>query len=294
MNNGLQARPTGLKLFNVTITNERTQEYLKQVLGEKRASFVNNVTALVGNNKLLQNCEPMSVVYASIQATANNLPLGNNLGFAYVIPYGKDAQFQMGYKGFIQLAMRSNQIRTINVRDVREGELKGEDFVTGEIEFEMLPYAEREKAKVIGYMAFFETTYGFRKMDYWSVEKVQEHAKKFSKTYSAKGGVWQLHFDAMAKKTVLKQLIQKYAPMSIELQEAINSDQRVYNAEGDSDYADNPVDSFEAEEAEVVESRANEQGKTEVPAETLAAAQNAAEDKNNDAAPAQQGFFGNN
>ena len=138
-----------LAVFNATITNSRTQEYLSQVLGDKKSSFINNLTALVANNKALQECEPLTTMYAAIKATALDLPLDQNLGFAYVIPYrnnkeGKtEAQFQMGYKGYIQLAMRSGQFRTINVRDVREGEIVDEDFVSGELKFAKLPADKR-------------------------------------------------------------------------------------------------------------------------------------------------------
>ena len=128
-----------LKAFNATLTNARTQDYLQQVLGAKKASFVNNITALVANSTALQACEPMSLIYACIKATALDLPLDQNLGMAHVIPYkngktGKqEAQLQLGYRAFIQLAIRSGQFQTINVNDVREGEIIDEDIISGEI-----------------------------------------------------------------------------------------------------------------------------------------------------------------
>lgn len=240
-----------LQVFNATITNPRTQEYLQQVLAEKKNSFVNNLTALVANNKALQECEPLTTMYAAIKATALNLPLDQNLGFAYVIPFrnnkeGKtEATFQMGYRGYIQLAMRSGQFKTINVRDVREGEIVDEDFVSGELKFKKLPDAERANAPVIGFVAYFELLNGFRKMSYWTVAELKAHGMRYSQTYSSKNDYvrknskWETDFEAMASKTVLKLLLAKYAPLSVEMQEAIVSDQAVFRkGENDANYVD--------------------------------------------------------
>lgn len=234
---------TGLKVFNSQITNPKTQEYLAQVLGEKKSSFVNNLTALVANNSMLQQCEPMTVMYASLKATALDLPLDPNLGFAYVIPYRNnrsgvtDAQFQIGSKGFIQLAMRSGQFKTINVRDVREGEIIDEDFISGELKFQRLK-DNREQAPIIGYVSFFRLTNGFEKSLYMTVAEINMHASKYSKTYSSNNSVWKTEFDAMAEKTVLKRLLSKYAPMSIEMQNAVKLDQGVIRGENDIEYVD--------------------------------------------------------
>lgn len=235
---------TGLKVFNSQITNPKTQEYLAQVLGEKKSSFVNNLTALVANNSMLQQCEPMTVMYASLKATALDLPLDPNLGFAYVIPYRNnrsgvtDAQFQIGSKGFIQLAMRSGQFKTINVRDVREGEIVDEDFISGELKFQRLK-DNREQAPVIGYVSFFRLTNGFEKSLYMTVAEINMHASKYSKTYNSNNSVWKTEFDAMAEKTVLKRLLSKYAPMSIEMQNAVKFDQGVIRGENEIEYVDN-------------------------------------------------------
>lgn len=203
---------SNLAKFNSTITNVRTQEYLTQVLGEKKNAFVNNVTALVANNKALQECEPLSIMYAATKATALDLLLDQNVGFAYVIPYKNnkegitEAQFQIGYRGFIQLAMRSGQFKTINVRDVREGEIVGEDFLSGELQFKKLPDEERENAKVVGYVAYFRLINGFEKMSYWTVQALKNHGLRYSQTYASKNdwvrknSKWETDFDAMAKK----------------------------------------------------------------------------------------------
>lgn len=233
---------SNLQLFNKTISNPKTQDYLQQVLAEKKSAFVNNITALVANDVKLQACEPISLMYAGIKATALDLPLDANLGFAYVIPYnnrkaGKtEAQFQMGYKGFIQLAIRSGQFKTLNVTDVKEGELKEVNLLTGEIAFEAQP--NRAELKTIGYVAYFRLINGFEKTLYMDAKEMDKHAKTYSQTYSSKNDYvrkaskWTTDFDAMAKKTVIKLLLSRYAPLSVEMQTAITSDQAVMDDKG--------------------------------------------------------------
>ena len=248
-----------LTQFNRTITNPKTQEYLQNVLSEKKNSFVNNITALVSNNQKLQECEPLSLMYAGIKATALDLPLDANLGFAYVIPFRNnkenkvEAQFQMGYKGFIQLAIRSGQFKTINVTEVKEGELIELDMLSGEVKFKALP--NREELKTIGYAAYFRLTNGFEKTLYSTVESIEKHAKKYSQTYSSsnqyvqKSSKWNTDFEAMAKKTVLKLLLSRFAPLSVEMQSAIINDQSIITEKGNK-YVDNDTDIVVAEEIE--------------------------------------------
>lgn len=231
-----------LQVFNKTLANPKTQEYLQQVLAEKKSAFVNNITALVANDVKLQACEPISLMYAGIKATALDLPLDTNLGFAYVIPYnnrkaGKmEAQFQIGYKGFIQLAIRSGQFKTLNVTDVKEGELKEVNLLTGEISFEARP--NRDELKTIGYVAYFRLINGFEKTLYMDAKEMEKHAKTYSQTYSSNkdyvrnASKWATDFDAMAKKTVIKLLLSRYAPLSVEMQSAITSDQAVMDDKG--------------------------------------------------------------
>lgn len=242
---------SNLAKFNSTITNVRTQEYLTQVLGEKKNAFVNNVTALVANNKALQECEPLSIMYAATKATALDLPLDQNLGFAYVIPFKNnkenktEATFMLGYRGLVQLAMRSGQFKTINVRDVREGEIIGEDFLSGELQFKKLPDEEREKAKVVGYVAYFKLLNGFEKMSYWTVQELKNHGLRYSQTYASKNdwvrknSKWETDFEAMSKKTTLKLLLSKYAPLSVDMQSAIKFDQAVIGENDSVRYVDN-------------------------------------------------------
>ena len=249
-----QPQANTLKGFNKTIADQRTQDYLQQVLSEKKSSFVNNITALVANSTGLQACDPLSIIYAGIKATALDLPLDPNLGFAYVIPYNRknapaQAQFQLGYKGFVQLAIRSGQFQAINVTEVREGELQDFDLLTGETRFAAKP--NREALQVIGYVAYFRLTNGFAKSLYMTRDEVEAHALRYSETYKSQkawvkaASKWTTDFDAMAKKTVLKLLLSKYAPLSVEMQNAVKSDQAVIDERGDAHYVDHEEVSVE-------------------------------------------------
>lgn len=248
---------TGLQKFNRAITNTKTQEYLDSVLGERKSSFVNNLTALVANNANLQVCEPYTVMFAAMKATALNLPLDNSLGFAYVIPYKDNkkgitvAQFQIGYKGFVQLALRTNQFAVIpHATDVREGELIRRNRLTGEYEFKFIDNdEERMKLPIIGYVSHFKLMNGASSTFYMSRDEMEAHALRYSQTYRSKtdyikrSSKWTTDFDAMAMKTVTKLNLSKYAPLSVELADAIKADQSVMFKNIDNyEYVDNEKD----------------------------------------------------
>lgn len=245
---------TPLKAFNQVLMNPKTKNYLSEMLGRKSDQYVNNIAALVGNDKKLQECEPMSVIMAGIKATALDLPLDNNLGFAYVIPF-KDrknnttlAQFQLSYKGFIQLAMRSGAFKTINTTDVKEGEIISTDFLSGENVYKRLPEEQRLKTKTIGYVAYFKLLSGFEKSLYMSVEEIKAHAKQYSQTYKQGFGIWVDNFEQMALKTPLKRLLSKYAPMSVEMKNAIMADQTIRrDIDAEDEFADNEKEPTERE-----------------------------------------------
>ena len=190
-------------------------DFLTKTLGSRKSEFVSNLLALSDSNKELLQCDNTELMKCALNATALNLPLNKNLGYAYVIAY-KDwktqevhPQFQMGYKGFIQLAIRSGQYRTINTCEVREGEIKRNKF-TGHTEF----LGENPEGKVIGYLAYIELQNGFQQSLYMSLEQVQEHVSKYSQSGMDKKtgelrGVWRNEFDGMALKTVLKLLLNR-------------------------------------------------------------------------------------
>ena len=233
-----------LKAFNLFLANPKTQDYLTTVLADKKASFVNNITALVSNNATLQVCKPDTLMFAALKATALDLPLEQSLGFAYVLPYKDNkagvtlAQFQMGYKGFVQLALRTGQFKTLNATEVHEGELVDEDFVTGELTFKKAD--NRESLPVIGYVAYFKLLNGFEKYLYMTAAEMKAHALRFSQTYKRGYGLWtdKDMFNSMAKKTVLKLLISKYAPLSVEMQSALKIDQAVITENDTVKYVD--------------------------------------------------------
>lgn len=251
-----QQKPTGLKLFNQTLTRPETQKYLSDVLAERKGSFVNNLTALVANNANLQECAPFTVIYAALKATALNLPLENSLGFAYVLPYKDNkrnitvAQFQMGYKGYKQLALRSGMFSIIpNATDVKEGELKHRNRLTGECHFEFIDDdVERAQKKTIGYASYFRLLNGAESTYYMSVEEMEAHALRYSQTYRSKtdyikkSSKWTTDFDDMAKKTVIKLNLSKNAPLSVEMQDAIRADQSVQYEANQYEYIDNGSD----------------------------------------------------
>ena len=252
-----------LKSFNQFLANPRTQDYLTTVLAEKKASFVNNLTALVSNNAALQVCRPDTLMFASLKATALDLPLDQNLGFAYVLPYKDNktgvtsAQFQMGYKGFVQLALRTGQFKTLNATDVREGELVDEDFVTGELTFKKAE--NRESLPIVGYVAYMRLINGFEKYLYMTSAEMKAHALRFSQTFKRGYGLWadKDMFDSMAKKTVIKLLLSKYAPLSVEMQNAIKADQAVMQKPEEYDYVDND-EQAQPEVSETAKAKAKE------------------------------------
>lgn len=253
MANEVKKPATGLQAFNQTITNPSTQKYLADVLGERKGSFVNNLTALVANNANLQECQPLTVMFAALKATALNLPLENSLGMAYCIPYKDNkkgvtvAQFQLGYKGFVQLSLRSGQFKVIpSATEIKEGELKSRNRLTGECVFDFIDDDnERAKAKTIGYASYFRLLNGAESTFYMSVEEMQAHAMRYSQTYRSKydnikqSSKWTTDFDEMAKKTVIKLNLSKNAPLSVEMQDAIRADQSIQYKENEYEYIDN-------------------------------------------------------
>jgi len=189
----------------------------EEVLGKRANQFTASILGLYNSEKMLQKADPMSVISSAMIAATLDLPVDKNLGYAWIVPYGGKAQFQMGYKGYIQLALRTGQYRNINVIEVYEGELKSFNRLTEEIE---LDFEGRKSDKVIGYTGFFELLNGFRKTVYWSKEDVEKHKKKFSKSDFG----WKNDWDAMAKKTVIRNMLNKWGILSIDMQKGMVED----------------------------------------------------------------------
>lgn len=227
--------------------SDKFNAHLQELLKDKAPQFITSVLSLTNSNPTLAQCDGNLVFKECLKAASMDLPIDPNLGFAYVIPYGNIPQFQVGYKGFIQLAMRSGQYENIGVRAVYEGELNGFDDFTGEVNIKFLPEGERGE-KIVGYMAFFITIHGFKKRLYMSEKELQEHAKRYSKSFDKPTGIWNTQPEAMRKKTVVKLLLSRWGILSTELQQAIRDDQS--SSEG---YIDNkPV--LEITEAEMGDS----------------------------------------
>lgn len=249
----------GLKRFNAMLENTRTQEYLSSVLGEKKQTFVGNMVALVANSKMLMDCDPSTVMFSCLKSAALDLSLDPVLGLSYVIPFRDNknnttvATWQLGSKGYVQLALRSAQFRKLNVRDVREGEIVDEDFVSGEMHFKRLQ-KDRESAPIVGYVAYMQLVNGFEKQLYMSVEELESHAKRFSQTYRRGYGPWadQYMKSQMMEKTVLKRLLSKYAPLSVEMRDAIRSDFAVLGENDSVRYIDNEESAIDFDKAQQV------------------------------------------
>ena len=231
MNNQVMQKPK----FSQIIKTERYQNLIASTLKNpvKIERFVAAITSAVAVNPALQECDPATILSGALLGETLGLSPSPQLGQYYLVPFNnskkgcKDAQFQLGYKGYIQLALRSGQYKKLNVIAVKEGELMRFDPLSEDLELNLIEDdSERESRQTIGYAAMFEYLNGFRKTIYWSRAKMESHALKYSKGYAAKKGYtfWEKDFDSMAFKTMLRQLISKWGIMSIELQTGIEND----------------------------------------------------------------------
>ena len=212
------------------------------ILKEKAPAFISSIISAVNSNPQLQQAEPMSTINAAVISAVLDLPINNSLGFSYIVPFfdkkrGKVmSQFQIGYKGIQQLALRSGQYKTINVTEVYEGEIKSENRFTGEYEF-----GEKTSDRVVGYMAYFKLINGFEKYLYMTKAAAESHGKKYSQTFKKGLGLWSTEFDTMAKKTVIKMLLTRYGILSVEMQRAQIFDQAIIK----SDLTETPIEEAE-------------------------------------------------
>ena len=244
-----RTQKTGLTAY---LTQDAVKDQINKVVGGKNGTrFISSIVSAVQATPALQECTNSSILSAALLGESLNLSPSPQLGQYYMVPYdnrskgAKEAQFQLGYKGYIQLATRSSQYKKLNVLSIKEGELIRFDPLNEEIEVNLIQDDEqREAAPTIGYYAMFEYTNGFRKAMYWSRAKMEAHAKKYSPGYKRdlENGTswtfWAKDFDAMAYKTMLRQLISKWGIMSIDLQDAIDSDMAVIREDGSRDYVE--------------------------------------------------------
>ena len=220
---------------------ELTERLQNAMTPQKKELFKTSLLGVINSNSLFENADPLSIIQSALVATTLDLPINPNLGYAYIIPYGAKAQFQLGYKGLIQLAQRTGKYQTISSSEVREGQIKDYDPLKG-VQFDWTV----TDGEVIGYVAYFKLINGFEKYLYMTLKDLEAHGQKYSKSYNSKdkytkeyNGIWRTNFDAMAKKTVLKQLISKFGIMSVEMQDAVVKDQQIIDKEGNGEYVDN-------------------------------------------------------
>lgn len=229
---------TGIKGVSQFLSSDSIKNKFTEILGNKGVGFISSVLSVVSANKNLADADQNSIYTAALLAASLDLPINQNLGLAYIVPYKtrqpdgsykQMAQFQLGYKGFLQLAQRSGQFKNINSTDVKEGEILSWDRMSGEITFNWIQDSkERLAKKTIGYLSYFKLLNGFENSLYMTIEEIDAHAKKYSQTYKQYGtGLWKDEFEGMAKKTVTKLNLSKNAPLSIEMQRAVVSDQAV-------------------------------------------------------------------
>lgn len=277
VNNSLARQDQSMKL-SVYLQNDAVKKQINQVVGGKNGTrFISSIVSAVQSTPALQECTSPSIVNAALLGEALNLSPSPQLGQFYMVPFDnkkkgcKEAQFQLGYKGYIQLAIRSGYYKKLNVLAIKEGELVRYDPLDEEVEVNLIDDdILREEAPTMGYFAMFEYENGFRKTLYWSKKKMLAHAEKYSFAFYKNGGArslelleqgkipekdmwkyssfWYKDFDGMALKTMLRQLISKWGIMSIDLQNAIDKDMAVIHEDGKTDY----VDAAKAEDDGVV------------------------------------------
>lgn len=264
--------------FSVAIQTEQYQRLINNTLGDPNRArrFIASISSAVATNKDLQECDAGTILSGALLGEALNLSPSPQLGQYYLVPFkdknkGKVATFILGYKGYIQLAIRSGYYKKINVIELKEGELKKFDLMTEEIEVDLITDDEkRENAKTVGYYAMFEYLNGFKKAIYWSKDKMTAHADKYSPAFTKKGyelllagkvkqedmwkysSHWYKSFDDMAKKTMLRQLISKWGVMSIEMREAFEKDETIIREDGTYQYV------TEIDDSNVIETKIEE------------------------------------
>lgn len=234
--------------FKSIISSEKMKENLERALGNNKDAFAASMIELFSGDKNLQKCDPMKVAMEAFKAATLKLPISKSLGFAYVVPYKDVPTFIIGYKGLIQLALRTGQYKYINAGPVYEGEFKSRNKLSGAVEL----VDQKSSDNIVGYFGYIELTNGFNKTEYWKKEEVEAHGKKYSPSYTSAYSPWQKNFDEMAIKTVLRHLIQRYGIMSIEMAAALDSETEAspYN---ESEERANTVDIDFTEVAEVEE-----------------------------------------
>lgn len=256
--------------FKTLMSQPAMKKKFNDILHEKSDAFMGSLLTLVGGDDYLSKAEPMTIIASALKAATMDLPIDKNLGYAYIVPFNRkenvgkewitrnEAQFILGYKGYIQLAQRSGQYKALNAIEIYEGQLIEWNPLTEEFQFD---YNAKQSDRVIGYVGFFELLNGFKKTVYWMKQEVEahriKHAKGFDKTKLT--GAWKENYDAMAIKTVLRNMLAKWGILSVEMQNAVTSDERVFRFDENNDL----VEEVTLNDAEPIESERKEAEKVE-------------------------------
>ena len=254
-----EKRQDNLRIVKGRLAATAVKDRFNAILGKKANSFCASLVNVVSGSPKLLDCDPNSIMAAAFVAATYDLPIDSNLGFSAIVPYKGRAQFQMMYKGFVQLAIRSHEYEKMNCSDVYEDELESYNPITGECRFvtdfsQCTQRKQGETGKIAGYYAWFRLLHGYTAELYMSRAEVENHARKYSQSYrydvraGKQSSIWSTNFDAMAKKTVLKLLLSKWGILSIDVQRAIADDQKVYESSGEGVYADNQGEIVAAED----------------------------------------------
>lgn len=267
---------TALTAVKSMLGNDNVKKRFNDVLGAKSGQYMASIVNVVSASQQLKRCDASSILSAAFVAASFDLPIDPNLGFAAIVPYEKSmkneagrwekvpcAQFQMMYKGYIQLAIRSGEYERMNVSEVYADEIQEYNPITGDIRFvddfsKTTMRSEGNQDNIVGYYAWFKLLSGYRQQLYMTKKDVENHAKKYSASYrydlnsDKKSSNWSTNFDAMAKKTVIKTLLSKWGILSIDMQKAVIDDQKVYDENGIGEYGDNKVST---EETDVIEGK---------------------------------------
>ena len=248
-----------LAKLEIMLQRDDIQKRFHDMLGRRAPAFISSIISAYHSNADLANCEPMSVISSAAVAASLDLPINPNLSLAHIVPYAGKGTFQMGWRGFVQLALRTGKYENLHAGMVYEGELVEYNHITGEIKFDL---KGKKSDKIIGYVAYLKLLSGFTKYLYMTYEEVMAHALKYSKLYASKGtGQWKTNFPAMALKTVLKMLLGKYGLLTVELMNAITSDEAYIKEDGTPEYIDGKISDAEEKRPETEEPQELKTGK---------------------------------
>lgn len=265
--------------FKALMATPMMKKKFNDILRDKTDSFMGSLMTLVGGDDYLAKAEPMTIIASAMKAATMDLPIDKNLGYAYIVPFNRsekvgnqwvkhnEAQFILGYKGYIQLAQRSGQYKALNAITVYEGQIASWNPLTEEFEFD---YNGKISDEVIGYVGFFELLNGFKKTVYWTKQEVEAHRIKNAKGYYKEklSGAWVDNYDQMAIKTVLRNLLAKWGILSVEMQTAVTSDEKVFRLDENDDIIEetklDEMEPIERKEVEKVEDEQKEETQQEL------------------------------